>query len=102
MATQQAEVEQTSDPWGQVENRGQAENRQLNPTPLAEKESETYACPHCGGTLRPHHDTVGSLHCDSRDCVGCCFLPPDSTSAGRPRGKLEARPCPMAAKSSGF
>ena len=92
MATQQS-----TDPWGNGATTA-------GPSPVATTpiEDVTYACPHCGETLQPHNDAVGSLHCYGKECVGCCFLPPDETSEGQVRGKFEARACPMAAKVGGF
>lgn len=49
-------------------------------------------CPHCGSTLREHHDGINSLHCDSAACVGCCFLPAGKTAIlrlGYPRCPAE-------------
>jgi hypothetical protein len=64
---------------------------------------DEFSCPHCGTTLTPHHDAVGSLHCNGSSCVGCCFLPPDEQSgAGNVRAKMEAKPCPMAQKVGAF
>jgi len=34
-------------------------------------------CPHCGRLLRFEHDQGDHMHCDGKDCVGCCFEPSD-------------------------
>ncbi len=34
-------------------------------------------CPHCKHLLRFEHDLGGHMHCDSKDCVECCFSPSD-------------------------
>jgi hypothetical protein len=87
-----------SDPWGDAPGATVVTAPPVS-IPIDE---QTYACPHCGEDLKPHYDAVGSLHCYSKNCVNCCFLPPDATSEGKVRGKFEAKPCPMAAKVSGF
>jgi hypothetical protein len=94
--------QQQTDPWGQPQTSVQTMSPQTD-NRLSEGASETtYPCPHCGEPLRPHHDFVGSLHCDNPECVQCCFLPPDQSSHGQVRTKLEAWPCPKATPGSGF
>jgi hypothetical protein len=112
---------QQTDPWGQSESRSPMPTSDVRPPSVVEKQQqaaqtsapavmekdddgpeETYTCPHCGNALRPHHDSAGTLHCDSRECAQCCFFPPDAASLGRPRPRPEARPCPKAASVSGF
>jgi hypothetical protein len=88
-----------ADPWGQPNQSTQMVATTMDPDPEGKV---TLTCPHCGTELKPHHDTVGSLHCYGAECVNCCFLPPDETSAGKVRGKFEAKPCPSAQKVGGF
>jgi hypothetical protein len=89
----------TADPWGGTGQSTQIVAIGTDPDPQGKV---VFECPHCGAVLTPHHDTVGSLHCNSTECNACCFLPPDETSNGQPRGKFEARPCLAARKVSGF
>jgi len=49
-------------------------------------------CPHCGRLLRFEHDEGSHMHCDSNDCVGCCFSPSDDGPVLRPNYPV----CPAA------
>ncbi len=68
----------------------QAESDRVAAVKAASK--ATPACPHCGRRLRAENDLGGHLHCDSTDCVGCCFDPGEKGPVLRPG----ARYCPKA------
>jgi hypothetical protein len=86
------------DPWGDDKDAA------VVTVPVDVPLEDECSCPHCGTTLMPHHDAVGSLHCYGTSCVGCCFLAPDVEQQpdGLPRAKMEAKRCPMAQKVGAF
>ena len=95
----------TTDPWGDDDKVTKATSVTIIEQPVTVTTTEVivteYSCPHCGTTLTPHNDAVGSLHCHGPSCVDCCFLPPEAGNT-EPRTKMEARPCPMAQRVGSF
>jgi len=71
-----------TDPWGDESEQPttlEATATVIEVPATATDDDTPMSCPHCGTPLTPHHDAVGSLHCNDPRCANCCFLPPDET-----------------------
>ena len=84
----------STDPWGEESSTAVLAPPNVQ---IVTDEGETlFPCPHCNTPLTPHHDVMGSLHCYDPRCANCCYLPPDETSNGLARLKVEQHVCKMA------
>jgi len=90
----------STDPWGDEPTAATATLTApsvMPVSPVVVTDDETlFPCPHCETPLTPHNDMMASLHCYDPRCSNCCFLPPDETSDGLARLKVEQHACKMA------